>query len=198
LVAISKRFGDVVAVNEANFSLRPGTVHALLGENGAGKTSLMRIAFGMLSPDAGSLRIDGAAVRFHAPSDAVALGIGMVQQHFSLIPAFTAVENFALGGRGAFNREKETHRLQHYAALLGLSVSAEARPSSLSAAEQQQLEIAKALGRECRILILDEPYGRASSRSSRGTAHLGSFVRTAGSQCRAGHAQYSRRSCDRR
>jgi ABC-type uncharacterized transport system ATPase subunit len=157
LIAISKKFGDVVALAEASFSLRPGTVHALLGENGAGKTSLMRVAFGMLSPDAGSLRVNGEAVRFHAPSDAIALGIGMVQQHFSLIPALTAVENFALGGRGAFNREKETQRFQRYAAQLGLSVSADARPSTLSAAEQQQLEIAKVLGRECRILILDEP-----------------------------------------
>lgn len=157
LVAISKKFGDVVALAEASFSLRSGTVHALLGENGAGKTSLMRVAFGMLSPDAGSIRINGEAVRFHAPSDAIALGIGMVQQHFSLIPAFTAVENFALGGRGVFSREKETQRFQRYAVQLGLSVSADGRPSSLSAAEQQQLEIAKALGRECRILILDEP-----------------------------------------
>ena len=157
LAAISKKFGDVVALAGASFTLRQGTVHALLGENGAGKTTLMRIAFGILSPDAGSIRIYGEGVRFHAPSDAIALGIGMVQQHFSLIPAFTAVENFALGGRGAFSRAIETQRFQQYAAQLGLSVSADARPSMLSAAEQQQLEIAKALGRECRILILDEP-----------------------------------------
>jgi simple sugar transport system ATP-binding protein len=81
----------------------------------------------------------------------------MVQQHFSLIPAFTAVENFALGGRGIFDREKDTQRFQRYAAQLGLTVSTDARPSTLSPAEQQQLEITKALGRECRILILDEP-----------------------------------------
>ncbi len=90
-------------------------------------------------------------------SDAIARGIGMVQQHFSLIPAFPAVDNFALGGRGAFNRERQTQRFERCAAQLGLSVSPDARPSTLSAAEQQQLEIAKALGRECRILILDEP-----------------------------------------
>jgi len=157
LVAVSKRFGEVVALANASFYLRPGTIHALLGENGAGKTSLMRVAFGMLSPDAGTIRINGEAVRFHAPSDAIAHGVGMVQQHFSLVPAFTSVENFALGGRGTFDRAIETRRLARHAAALGLSVSADARPAMLSAAEQQQLEIAKALGRECSILILDEP-----------------------------------------
>ncbi|MGH7695214.1 MAG: ATP-binding cassette domain-containing protein, partial [Gemmatimonadaceae bacterium] len=157
LVVVSKRFGEVVALADASFHLRPGTIHALLGENGAGKTSLMRVAFGMLAPDAGSIRITGEAVRFHAPSDAIAAGVGMVQQHFSLVPTFTSVENFALGGRGIFNRANATQRLARYAAELGLSVNADARPSMLSAAEQQQLEIAKALGRECRILILDEP-----------------------------------------
>jgi general nucleoside transport system ATP-binding protein len=157
LVAVSKRFGEVVALTDANFCLRPGTIHALLGENGAGKTSLMRVAFGMVAPDAGSILINGEAVRFHAPSDAIAHGVAMVQQHFSLIPAFTSVENFALGGHGTFDRANATQRLERCAAELGLSVSADARPSVLSAAEQQQLEIAKALGRECRILILDEP-----------------------------------------
>ena len=157
LVAVSKRFGEVVALADASLSLRPGTIHALLGENGAGKTSLMRVAFGMAAPDAGSILINGEAVRFHAPSDAIAHGVGMVQQHFSLVPAFTSVENFALGGHGTFDRANVTRRLERYAAELGLSVSADARPSTLSAAEQQQLEIAKALGRECRILILDEP-----------------------------------------
>ncbi len=157
LVSVSKRFADVVALAEASFTLRPGTVHALLGENGAGKTSLMRVAFGMLSPDAGTIRVNGDAVRFHGPSDAIAHGIGMVQQHFSLIPAFTAMENFALGRRGPFNRARETQRFERRAKELGLSVSADARPSMLSAAEQQQLEIAKVLGRDCRILILDEP-----------------------------------------
>jgi len=157
LVAVSKRFGEVVALADASFYLRPGTVHALLGENGAGKTSLMRVAFGMVAPDAGSILINGDAVRFHAPSDAIAHGVGMVQQHFSLVPAFTSVENFALGGHGTFDRANATQRLEQYAAELGLSVSPDARPSMLSPAEQQQLEIAKALGRECRILILDEP-----------------------------------------
>lgn len=94
---------------------------------------------------------------FRTPADAIAHGIGMVQQHFSLVSAFTATENFALGGHGKLGMAEERRRLERFARDLGLSVASDARPSELSPAEQQQLEIAKALGKECRILILDEP-----------------------------------------
>jgi simple sugar transport system ATP-binding protein len=157
LVALSKRFGDVAALDAAHFHLQPGTVHALLGENGAGKTTLMRIAYGMLAPDRGSIRLDGRATVHRAPADAIANGIAMVHQHFSLVPAMSAVENFALGGRGRFDRSRAAERLARCAAPLGLDITPDVRVDTMSAAEQQQLEIAKALGRECRVLILDEP-----------------------------------------
>jgi ABC-type uncharacterized transport system ATPase subunit len=157
LVAISKRFRDVLALDQVDMRVQPGTVHALLGENGAGKTSLMRIAYGMLSLDTGTVRLNGRPVRFRSPADAIRNGIGMVHQHFSLIPNMSAVENFALGGRGRYSYGREAQRLTHYAAELGLSIGPNTRAHAMSPAEQQQLEIAKALGRECRLLILDEP-----------------------------------------
>ncbi|HJU76153.1 MAG TPA: ATP-binding cassette domain-containing protein [Gemmatimonadaceae bacterium] len=157
LRGISKQFGHVVALDRADFVLRAGTVHALLGENGAGKTSLMRIAYGMVQPDSGSLRIDGRERRLRSPREALRHRIAMVHQHFSLLPRLTAVENFALGGAGRFDRGQETERLMRYAEQLGLFIDPDTRPADMSAAEQQQLEIAKALGRECRVLILDEP-----------------------------------------
>lgn len=157
LVCVSKRFAEVLALDQVNMDVQPGRVHALLGENGAGKTSLMRIAFGMLSPDAGTIQLNGRSIRFRSPADAIRNGIGMVHQHFSLIPNMSAVENFALGGRGRYNHAREKQRFEHYAAELGLSIDPETRASAMSPAEQQQLEIAKALGRECRLLILDEP-----------------------------------------
>ena len=157
LVGVSKRFGDVLALDQVDMQVRPGMVHALLGENGAGKTSLMRIAYGMLSPDAGTVQLNGRPIRLRSPTDAIRNGIGMVHQHFSLIPSMSAVENFALGGRGRYSHVEEARRLAHYAAELGLSIRPDTRADAMSPAEQQQLEIAKALGRECRLLILDEP-----------------------------------------
>jgi simple sugar transport system ATP-binding protein len=157
LDGVTKSFGEVRALDAAHFRLRPGTVHALLGENGAGKTSLMRIVYGLLKADAGELRIDGTATALHSPADAIARGIGMVQQHFSLVPALTAVENFALGGHGRFDRAYEAERLEKHAAELGLRIARDEKADVMSAAEQQQLEIAKALRHDCGILILDEP-----------------------------------------
>lgn len=157
LVAVSKWFGNVLALDRVGIRVRPGTVHALLGENGAGKTTLMRITFGMLHPDAGTVRLNGQAMHFRSPSDAIHNSIGMVHQHFSLIPRMSAVENFALGGRGRFQRTHEVRRLARYATALGLSIKPDVTAHDMSPAEQQQLEIAKSLGRGCRLLILDEP-----------------------------------------
>jgi ABC-type branched-subunit amino acid transport system ATPase component len=102
LEQVSRRFGNVVAVDDVSFALRRGTVHALLGENGAGKTTLMRLAFGMQQPDAGIVRFSGEALTVHSPSTALAHGVGMVHQHFSLVPAMTVAENVALGGRKGY------------------------------------------------------------------------------------------------
>ena len=92
LEGITRRFGAITALDDASLHVRPGTVHALLGENGAGKTTLMRVAFGMLRPDGGVIRVDGRVVAPRTPVDALALGLGMVHQHFTLVPAMTVAE----------------------------------------------------------------------------------------------------------
>src|SRR5215208_6134400 len=97
LRSIHKRFGDVAALAGATLTVRGGTVHALLGENGAGKTTLMRVAYGMESAERGTVRIAGRPVRLRSPADAIAAGVGMVHQHFTLVPAMTVAENIALG-----------------------------------------------------------------------------------------------------
>jgi ABC-type uncharacterized transport system ATPase subunit len=100
LRAITRSFGSTRALDGANLTVRRGTLHALLGENGAGKTTLMRLAFGMLAPNSGTITVDGTARRWRSSADAIAAGIGMVHQHFLLVPAMTAAENVALGDRG--------------------------------------------------------------------------------------------------
>jgi simple sugar transport system ATP-binding protein len=103
LYDITKRFGAFTALESVSLLIDSGRITALLGENGAGKTTLMRIAFGMIQPDAGSIVIEGQQTRFNSPADAIAAGIGMVHQQFSLIPAMTVAENVALGGKGRFS-----------------------------------------------------------------------------------------------
>ena len=97
LQGITKRFGSLVANDHIGLSVAPGTIHALLGENGAGKSTLMNILYGLLQPDEGKILIDGKPVTIHSPQDALAQGIGMVHQHFMLVPVFTVAENVALG-----------------------------------------------------------------------------------------------------
>jgi len=109
---ITKHFGNLKALFTVSFTLHRGTLHALLGENGAGKTTLMRIAFGMVTPDAGDIRVEGRARKIRSPHDAIALGIGMVHQHFMLIPAMTVAENVELGGRGRYNAAESVRRLR--------------------------------------------------------------------------------------
>lgn len=157
LEAIYKQFAHTRALSGASFSLETGTVHALLGENGAGKTTLMRIAYGVIQPDAGRILVDGEAVRFRTPAAAIRRSIGMVHQHFTNVPAMTVAENIALGGRGLFSRHAQADFVRDLAARTGLTIDPERRVSSLSIGAQQRLEILKALAREARILIMDEP-----------------------------------------
>jgi general nucleoside transport system ATP-binding protein len=157
LSGIFKRFGATVALDDASFTLRPGTVHALLGENGAGKTTLMRVAFGMVQPDAGRLQVDGREIHLRSPADAIASGIGMVHQHFTLVPAMTVAENVALGGHGMLRRDDIAATVRAIAGVTGFALDAEARVESLPIGAQQRVEIAKALARRARMLILDEP-----------------------------------------
>ena len=157
LRGIAKRFGVTEALSGASVVVRRGTLHAVLGENGAGKTTLMRIAFGMLQPDAGSVEIDGAPVSLSSSADAIRRGLGMVHQHFTLVPAMTAAENIALGGHGLFRVHEEAARVQALAERTGLGVDPSARIAALGVGAQQRVEILKALARDARTLIFDEP-----------------------------------------
>jgi simple sugar transport system ATP-binding protein len=157
LDGIVKRFGGTLALDGASLAVRRGSLHAVLGENGAGKTTLMRIAFGMLAPDAGTLALDGTPRRLASPADAIAAGIGMVHQHFTIVPAMTVAENVALGGRGRYDAGAAAERVRRIGAQAGLALDPAARAGDLSVAGQQRLEIVKALARDARLLVLDEP-----------------------------------------
>ena len=157
LEGIEKRFGETLALDGVSLHVRPGTIHALLGENGAGKTTLMRIAYGLTAADAGRMRWEGAPRRFASPRDALAAGVGMVQQHFSLVPALTVAENVALGGRGLHDRRRAELRVRRLAESTGLAIDERAIVGTLPVSAQQRVEILKALARDVKLLILDEP-----------------------------------------
>jgi general nucleoside transport system ATP-binding protein len=160
---ITKRFPGVVANNAVDFEAAAGEVHALLGENGAGKSTLSNILTGLYQPDEGEIRLYGERVRFASPSAAIDAGIGMVHQHFRLVPPFTVAENVVLGdhrhegGRIVLDRGAIERRVVELGARYSLAVDPRARIWQLSVGEQQRVEILKALYREARILILDEP-----------------------------------------
>ncbi len=157
LEGVVKRFGAVTALDGASLTVRRGTLHAVLGENGAGKTTLMRVAFGMLQPDAGTLRLDATPRRIASPAEAIAAGIGMVHQHFTIVPAMTVAENVALGGRGRYDARQAAETVRRVGTQTGLALDPHARAGDLPVAAQQRLEIIKALARDARLLILDEP-----------------------------------------
>jgi simple sugar transport system ATP-binding protein len=154
---IDKWFGTVRALSDASLWVRRGTVHAVLGENGAGKTTLMRVAYGMATPDRGAVRVDGRRVRLRSPADAIERGIGMVHQHFTLVPTMTVAENLALGGRGTSRSDEMSAALRDLAGAAGSPIDLNARVGDLSVIAQQRLELLKVLARNAEILILDEP-----------------------------------------
>ena len=167
LEGIVQRFGGVAALDGASLTVGRGTLHAVLGENGAGKTTLMRVAFGMLAPDAGVVRIDGLARRPTSPASAIAAGVGMVHQHFSIVPAMTVAENVALGGRGRHDPRAAARRVRALGERTGLVLDPAAVAGTLGVAAQQRLEIVKALARDARLLILDEPTAVLSPAEAR-------------------------------
>ena len=154
---ISKRFGEFVALDDVSLLVTRGTVHALVGENGAGKTTLMRVAFGLTRPDRGVVTAVGARHTITSPTDAIAAGIGMVHQHFSNVPAMTVAENVALGGHGSFEFARAAGRVVEIGSRTGLDLNPLTPVESLPVGAQQRLEIVKALARDARTLILDEP-----------------------------------------
>ncbi len=158
---ITQRFPGVVANDDVSLRVRAGTVHALVGENGAGKSTLMRIAYGMQRPDRGEVRVHGEALGRGGTARAIALGVGMVHQHFMLVPTLRVAENVMLGAeprRGPwFDRDTARRRVRETAQRFGLRVDPDARVEDLSVGEQQRVEILKVLVRGARVLILDEP-----------------------------------------
>ena len=160
LRGIGKVFPGVIANRAIDLEIYPGEIHALLGENGAGKSTLMNILTGIYQPDGGEIAIDGQAVSFATPQDAIAAGIGMVHQHFKLVQAFTVAENVHLGWSetpARITRARLEARTAELAAGLGLAVRPGATIAELSTGEQQRVEILRVLARKARVLILDEP-----------------------------------------
>jgi simple sugar transport system ATP-binding protein len=161
LKGITKRFPGVVANDGVDFDLQKGEVHALLGENGAGKSTLMNILYGLYHPDEGEFRLNGKPLRIHSPREAIDAGIGMVHQHFMLIPVMTVAENIVLAAeptKGPFLDEGAAEaRVRELSERFGLAVRPDARVESISVGMQQRVEILKALYRGAEILILDEP-----------------------------------------
>ena len=156
---IVKHFPGVTANDGASLEVRKGEIHALLGENGAGKTSLMNVLYGIYHPDAGEIWVHGQHVSIRSPQDAIRLGIGMIHQQFRLVQNHSVVENIALGLREnfLFPEQKARARILELSKRYGIKVDPDARIWQLSAGEQQRVEILKALYRGARILILDEP-----------------------------------------
>lgn len=163
LRGVSRRFGKNIANDKVDLEVRAGTVHAVVGENGAGKSTLLKIAYGQIRADEGEIRIKGEAVKLakHSPMRAIDRGVGMVHQHFMLVPPLSVVENVVLGReplRGGFlDLDKATKELQELSIKYGLKVHPEKRVEDLSVGEQQRVEIIKVLWQGCDILILDEP-----------------------------------------
>ncbi len=158
---ITKRFPGVIANDKADFDIHAGEVHALLGENGAGKSTLMKILYGMYRPDEGEILLNGKPVTIASPNDSINLGIGMIHQHFMLVPTLTVAENVALGlpsSRGALtDLDRVSKRIVELASIYGLKIDPSAYVWQLSVGQQQRVEIIKALYRGAALLILDEP-----------------------------------------
>jgi simple sugar transport system ATP-binding protein len=160
LLNITKRFGDLLALDGVSVRFEPARVHGLLGENGAGKTTLMNVLYGLLRADRGEIHLDGRRTPSHSPHDAIAAGVGMVHQHFMLAGAMSVLDNVLLGDRRQgqrLDRRRAGAQLRELGERLGLPIDPAARIGDLAVGQQQRVEILKALYRDVRVLILDEP-----------------------------------------
>ena len=165
--SLTKQFGAFVALQDVNFSVQAGEIVGLLGENGAGKSTLLKIIGGETAPTAGTISFNNQPLNLHSPREARQLGIGVVHQHFMLVPVFTVAENIALhaGSKGVFHADFWTRQIEIWAASLGWKINPQARIEDLSVGEQQRVEILKALfaggqntqSQTARLLLLDEP-----------------------------------------
>ncbi|WP_255767806.1 ABC transporter ATP-binding protein [Pseudarthrobacter sulfonivorans] len=162
LRGITKRFGTLLANDHIDVVVEPGQIHCLLGENGAGKSTLMNVLYGLYEPTEGEILVDDKPVTFRGPGDAMAAGIGMVHQHFMLVPVFTVAENVALGAEstkpgGFLNLDDTRRKIKEISDRYGFDVDPDALVEDLPVGVQQRVEIIKALVREAKVLILDEP-----------------------------------------
>jgi len=169
---IVKQFPGVLANDRVDFDVRAGEIHALVGQNGAGKSRLMNILYGLIKPDSGEILVDGKPASIQGPRDAIRHGIGMVHQHFMLIPVFTVGENVMLGrepvtGPGFYDRSRARAEIQELTRRYGLALDADARMGDLPVGLQQRAEIVKVLYRGANILVLDEPTGVLTPQESK-------------------------------
>jgi len=158
---ITKRFGDVLANDHVDIVVKPGTIHAIVGENGAGKSTAMRIAYGFYTPDSGEIVVDGQVQDIKSPHDAIALGIGMVHQHFMLVETMTVAENIVLGAEPGsavgLDLKSAAAQIRQLSEEFKLAVNPNEPIEHLSVGQQQRVELLKALYRHAKLLILDEP-----------------------------------------
>jgi simple sugar transport system ATP-binding protein len=171
LRGITKRFGSLVANDAIDFELKRGEIHALLGENGAGKSTLMNVLYGLHHPDEGEIRLDGEPVSIGSPREAIGLGIGMVHQHFMLVPVMTVAENLVLGTEprrpdGRLDYKEAARRTRELSEQYGLAVRPEAKVEDLGVGAQQRVEILRALFRGAKVLVLDEPTAVLTAQES--------------------------------